>query len=195
MTRKEAIQKLMFIGEEVVSESQAEAIEMAIEALSAEPNCKDCKKRNNTTFFMDDEETIDTAIEAPQEPSKVDYRTDESANIGTEVNNLISRADAIEEISKGVWNVHELVDRINALPSADRPIKVIAEIKVDTEEVVKRIKEEYEIADRSQGEWIFNPKDAIELMFTKPKCSECGFESSDGGNYCPNCGAEMKKEE
>ena len=41
------------------------------------------------------------------------------------------------------------------------------------------------------GEWIFNPKDAIELMFTKPKCSECGFESSDGGNYCPNCGARM----
>ena len=46
-------------------------------------------------------------------------------------------------------------------------------------------------ADRPMGEWIFNPKDAIELMFTKPKCSECGFESSDGGNYCPNCGARM----
>ena len=43
------------------------------------------------------------------------------------------------------------------------------------------------------GEWIFNPKDAIELMFTKPKCSKCGFESSDGGNYCPNCGAKMCK--
>ena len=42
------------------------------------------------------------------------------------------------------------------------------------------------------GEWIFNPKDAIELMFMKLKCSECGFESSDGGNYCPNCGARMK---
>ena len=43
------------------------------------------------------------------------------------------------------------------------------------------------------GEWIFNPKDAIELMFTKPKCSKCGFESADGGNYCPNCGAKMGK--
>jgi hypothetical protein len=32
---------------------------------------------------------------------------------------LISKDDAIEEISKGVWNVHELVDRIKALPSAD----------------------------------------------------------------------------
>ena len=50
------------------------------------------------------------------------------------------------------------------------------------------------LSDRT-GEWIFNPKDAIELMFTKPKCSKCGFESSDGGNYCPNCGADMRGEQ
>ena len=43
------------------------------------------------------------------------------------------------------------------------------------------------------GYWIFNPKDAIEMMFTLPKCSECGVESSDGGNYCSNCGAKMDK--
>ena len=41
------------------------------------------------------------------------------------------------------------------------------------------------------GHWIFDPKDAIEMMFTLPKCSECGAESSDGGNYCPRCGAKM----
>lgn len=41
------------------------------------------------------------------------------------------------------------------------------------------------------GHWIFNPKDAIEMMFTLPKCSECGAESPSGGNYCPNCGARM----
>ena len=44
------------------------------------------------------------------------------------------------------------------------------------------------------GKWIFNPKDAIEMMFTLPKCSECGAESADGGNYCPNCGARMDEE-
>ena len=44
------------------------------------------------------------------------------------------------------------------------------------------------------GHWIFNPKDAIEMMFTLPKCSECGAESADGGNYCPNCGAKMEIE-
>ena len=46
--------------------------------------------------------------------------------------------------------------------------------------------------ERPKGEWIFNPTDAIDLMFAKPKCSECGFESSDGGNFCPNCGADMR---
>lgn len=45
------------------------------------------------------------------------------------------------------------------------------------------------------GHWIFNPKDAIEMMFTLPKCSQCGAESSDAGNYCPNCGAKMDEEE
>ena len=41
------------------------------------------------------------------------------------------------------------------------------------------------------GHWIFNPKDAIEMMFTLPICSECGVKSCDGGNYCHNCGAKM----
>lgn len=44
------------------------------------------------------------------------------------------------------------------------------------------------------GKWIFNPSDAFEAMFAKPKCSECGFESADGGNYCPHCGAKMDEE-
>lgn len=44
------------------------------------------------------------------------------------------------------------------------------------------------------GHWIFNPKDVIEMMFTLPRCSECGAESPNGGNYCPNCGAKMDGE-
>lgn len=46
-----------------------------------------------------------------------------------------------------------------------------------------------------QGEWIYKPKDAIEMMFTLPKCSVCGHESSDANNFCPNCGADMRKME
>ena len=44
------------------------------------------------------------------------------------------------------------------------------------------------------GKWVLNPSDALEAMFAKPKCSECGFESADGGDYCSNCGARMDEE-
>lgn len=44
------------------------------------------------------------------------------------------------------------------------------------------------------GKWIYEPKDAIEMMFTKPKCSECGYVSADGMYYCSYCGARMIKE-
>ena len=46
-----------------------------------------------------------------------------------------------------------------------------------------------------RGEWIYKPKDAIEMMFTLPKCSVCGHESSDANNYCPRCGAKMEVQE
>lgn len=47
---------------------------------------------------------------------------------------------------------------------------------------------------RKCGHWIFNPKDAIEMMHTKPKCSVCGYESADGLHYCSNCGSRMINE-
>lgn len=50
-------------------------------------------------------------------------------------------------------------------------------------------------SERPKGEWVFNPPDAIDLMFAKPKCSKCGFESSDGGNFYSNCGADMRGED
>ena len=52
-----------------------------------------------------------------------------------------------------------------------------------------------DVVERKRGEWIFNPSDAIKFMSIKPKCSECGFGSADCGNYCSNCGADMRKEE
>lgn len=71
MTREEAIEQLHNCkdlikqdGQDYLDERDFPLLDMAIEALSAEPNCKDCKKRNNTTFFMDDGEDIDMATEA-----------------------------------------------------------------------------------------------------------------------------------
>jgi len=71
-------------------------------------------------------------------------------------------ADKLKDIISDTW----ILDRIDEQPTVDA-------------ELVRH------------GYWIFNPKDAIEMMFTLPKCSECGAESADGGNYCPNCGAKM----
>lgn len=78
MTREEAI-KIFRIRKEyatlIKEDVLQEAIDLAIEALSTEPNCKDCKKRNNTTFFMDDEGALDMAIEALSEPKRGKWKT------------------------------------------------------------------------------------------------------------------------
>ena len=82
---------------------------------------------------------------------------------------LIKRSDAIKAVSKvddygdGIGfevRSHCLVE-LELVPSADRPQKVIAQITFDEEklreivkEAVERFKEEYEITDRPQGEWI-----------------------------------------
>ena len=69
---------------------------------------------------------------------------------------LINREDAIDELRrlipykkyhKGEW-VHlldkrEVFKALNALPSAEAETKCVAQIEVDTEEILRRIKEEY----------------------------------------------------
>ena len=76
------------------------------------------------------------------------------------------------------------------LVDADKLLKTIP-----YEEIVSRIAVANALTIDAEpvrhGHWIFNPKDAIEMMFTLPKCSECGVESPVVGNYCPNCGAIM----
>lgn len=76
---------------------------------------------------------------------------------------LINREDAIDELRRlipykkyhrGEWvyllDKREVFKAINALPSAEVETKCVAQIKVDTEEIVRRIKEEYDI----MGGWI-----------------------------------------
>lgn len=75
------------------------------------------------------------------------------------MSDLISRADAIEEISKGVWNVYELIDRINTLPSADADFADLPDIpRAYYERIVgnmaheiNMLKEQLESADAEQG--------------------------------------------
>ena len=79
-------------------------------------------------------------------------------------------------------------DRKGDLISRQDVIKAIQ--KAETKECAIWSVKDIPSAEKT-GKWIFEPKDAIELMFTRPKCSLCGYESADGLNYCPNCGARM----
>lgn len=97
------------------------------------------------------------------------------------MSDLISRQDAIETLTKA--NLQKHMDSVQDGGQENRSaIRIIMELPTA------------DVVERKKGEWLFNPSEAIEMMFTKPKCSECGFESADGGNYCPNCGADMRKE-
>lgn len=75
---------------------------------------------------------------------------------------------------------------LNECPPVTPPKKVVAQISIDTEELIERIKEEYEITDKV-GEWV------RQYCFQQWKCSECEYEIDGKTNYCPNCGAKMKR--
>lgn len=110
--------------------------------------------------------------------------------LSAEPTDLISRADAIKAIESRQteqWidadvdynnGLESAVAEIKALPSADRPTKCIARINIDVDEVVKRIKDEYEIVDRPSGEWIDTRGDSW-------VCSNCGVECYVDEDYRP----------
>lgn len=97
------------------------------------------------------------------------------------MSDLINRQDVINAVNK-YYNDHKYIKRSRTILSA-----ICTDMKNGIEGLPS--------AEHKRGKWIFNPSDAIEAMFTKPKCSECGFESADGENYCPKCGARMGERE
>lgn len=109
-----------------------------------------------------------------------DVPSAETHEIRTETHGvyLISKDDAMGAVQdhfnangfKGYDDGQKMMDRIKALPSAEAEIKCVAQIKVDTEEIVRRIKEEYDITDR----WI--------------PCSERLPSEKDGQVLVTKCG-------
>ena len=95
--------------------------------------------------------------------------------------------------------MHDAADAIEALNrlvdlNTERCEGLRKQLREAQEQYEKHLNElEQQLPKR--GEWIYKPKDAIEMMFTLPKCSVCGHESSDANNYCPNCGAKMEVQE
>ena len=115
---------------------------------------------------------------------------------------LIKRSDAIKAICENCeyYKNEKVINDIKAIPPADRPREVIAQVTFDEEklreivkEAVERFKEEYEIADRPQGEWKDVPPNAWRFndIVQWHECSACKGRSMFISNYCPNCGARM----
>lgn len=72
MKKEEAIKKFREIRSFIKADNSlfpitvlGEAIDMAIEALSVELNCKECQRHNNTTFFMDNEDEPSVSTDRP----------------------------------------------------------------------------------------------------------------------------------
>ena len=98
-----------------------------------------------------------------------------------------------------------IIGAIEEAPTIEPKTKVIAQVTFDEDklreivhEAVERIKEEYDIVDRPQGEWIIEYNGNGWNDYWNYTCSNCGkkYERADvvlyNARYCPNCGARMK---
>lgn len=124
------------------------------------------------------------------------------------MDDLIKRADAIEEISKGVWNVHELIDRISALPSADAEQEAVPTVvrvtMSDGSQYYLEQERDTTQFDAVQGEWVrkvkeYNDCDGHRVVYWY-ECDQCGarppkdtWRNEWHSNFCPSCGAYMGK--
>lgn len=134
-------------------------------------------KRHHCCIGCGQREALDLAIEALGQTVSKD---------------CISRADTIKAMcaectQEGYDECREdctEVAVLKSMPSVTPPKKVVAQINIDTEELIERIKEEYEITNKV-GEWIYGNGHG--------ECSVCKHERQYGwDNYCGNCGAKMR---
>lgn len=101
-------------------------------------------------------------------------------------NDLISREALKEEINK-----KRIVGRFNTIQIIDNAPTVEAYTPEQVKELVdlnKKLSEE-----RPQGEWIYTPNIIGLSEYEGITCSICGNDSVGDFNYCPNCGANMRK--
>ena len=117
---------------------------------------------------------------------------------------LIRRSDAIK-VAKEFWYKPDIAGALAELPAIEPKAKVIAQVTFDEEKLreivkkaVERFKEEYEITDRPQGEWVGEADGYYngELVYDTWYCSNCDYvvddEEPPTWNFCPYCGADMR---
>ena len=188
MTREEAIHRLKntaWLGTDKDREETEQAMNMAIEALSADAEQVTGKLNNRDDSFL----TAD-AEAVKERKSKLD---------------LIGRQDAIEAVATVTMSMHlsnVLCDKLLALPSADA---VQIQIKLEKrypqsrdEDITDAFMRGYlagrSSADRPTGEWQKEIKGNGWNEWAVLTCDQCGAVIKDPTfetNYCPSCGAKM----
>ena len=109
---------------------------------------------------------------------------------------LIDRDDAIKEVHKTMYEFFDLVDDDDESPITYKDKQLLEINKKITQRITAL--PTADVAERKKGKWVVI-MDEPTITFDECKCSECGVvEYFNKGwkkfNYCPNCGADMKKE-
>ena len=106
--------------------------------------------------------------------------TSTTSKTETEDTDLISRQaikyhTQLEAMGNGQYEEVEVAYKsdIDSLPPVDPPKKVVAEITINTDELMKRIKEEYEITERPKGVFLAG-------MDMPESCGKCHFCHTEG---------------
>ena len=186
MTREEAIEQIKWYFEcddgIAAEDITKQAIDMAIEALSNQVTSK--LESVEIPTVADEESTMS------QPNSKLD---------------LISRADVIKAV-QAYLNIlinsrrhgddftfinvlTEIRNKISALPSADRPIRLYEEGAIELLRMTGWLTEHDKEIGRPHGEWI----DVDNEPYCE--CSVCGsyiYNLDDDYAFCPRCGARME---
>ena len=86
---------------------------------------------------------------------------------------------------------------IEAFPTADVVEKERYDILLEHANILAEEMRKYQTADvveRKKGKWDTFFSDSYKVHEIGVECSFCGYRTQERTNYCPNCGADMRKE-
>ena len=86
---------------------------------------------------------------------------------------------------------------IEAFPTADVVEKERYDRLLENATIISEALNKYQTADvpeRNVGKWDTFFSDSYKVHEIGVECSFCGYRTQERTNYCPNCGAKMRKE-